>query len=199
MWVRVDDGRIVAASLSPVDEDGWSRVTEVARPDDTDEATWDAGVAVVDGVPTWTWTARPWLPEEWAQLPAERREALRWRRRRAELRDTVVTGLAALAAARQAAEADVAIAEDLRGQAQAMQASLATLQASLAAFTPAATYQQAQLGQIRSAIASVVATQATIAATLAELYGYRRGNDQVAINAHRSLEFLARVIFEVDS
>ena len=51
MWAQVDGDAVVSVSLDPPAGDGWLQVADVARPDDTDEHTWDAGVAVVDGMP----------------------------------------------------------------------------------------------------------------------------------------------------
>ena len=56
---------------------GWQPVTEVPRPADTETHTSDpAPVALVGGVPTQQWTARPWTAEELAAQAAEvQREA----------------------------------------------------------------------------------------------------------------------------
>ena len=156
-------------------------------------------VAVVDGMPVQAWTARPWTDAEWARVPAERREWLRWVRRRAELRETVVGGLAALASARAAAEGDGTNAETLRTQALALADELLTLTGQVTYFSPSATYSQAQMLQVRSALVSTLTRVTVIVQAMAELYDYRRANDEVAIIAHRSLEFLGRVLFEVDS
>lgn len=199
MWAQVDGDAIVSVSLDPPAGDGWLQVADVARPDDTDEHTWDAGVAVVDGMPVQAWTARPWTDAEWARVPAERREWLRWVRRRGELRETVVGGLAALASARAAAEGDVTNAETLRTQALALADELITLTGQVTDFSPAATYSQAQLVQVRAALVSTLTRVTVIVQAMAELYAYRRANNQDAVLAHRSLEFVARVLFEVDS
>ena len=67
MWAQVVDGQIASVSLdAPAGED-WMQVADVARPDDTDEHTWDPGVIVVDGMPVQAWTARPWTDAEWGQ------------------------------------------------------------------------------------------------------------------------------------
>lgn len=198
MWAQVAADVIVSVSLDVPAGDGWVEVADVERPADTDEQTWDVGVELVWGVPTQVWSPRPWTEAEWAQMPVERRERLQRDRLRAELRDTVLAGLEALTAAREAAESDIPIAEDLIGQAQAMEAALADLGASVAGYSPSATYQAAQLDQVKAVLAQVVATQSIIASALAELYGYRRANNEVAVIAHRSLEFLARVLLEVD-
>jgi hypothetical protein len=47
-------------------------VVEEPRPDDTAEGTWDRNPpALVAGVPTVTWTARPWTAEELAAQAAQ--------------------------------------------------------------------------------------------------------------------------------
>ena len=46
---------------------GWVPVTETPRPDDTDTVKHDGAVVLVDGVPTQTWTARPWNTAEVAE------------------------------------------------------------------------------------------------------------------------------------
>lgn len=199
MWALVTDGSIAAISLDLPAGDGWLQVAEAPRPDDTDEQTWDAGVTMVDGTPVQTWTARPWTPAEWAQVPVGVREALRWVRRRAELRATVVAGLAALESAQTAAQGDVANAETLRTQALALADELLALTGQVTAFSPAATYSQAQMLQVRTALISTLTRVTVIVQAMAELYAYRRANDEVAVLAHQSLEFLARVLFEVDS
>ena len=49
---------------------GWVPVTETPRPDDTDTTKHDESVVLVDGVPTQTWTARPWNAAEVAERAA---------------------------------------------------------------------------------------------------------------------------------
>lgn len=199
MWAQVSGDVITAVSLDVPAGEGWVEVADVERPDDTDEHTWDAGVALVGGMPVQAWTARPWTDAEWARVPAERREWLRWVRRRAELRETVVGGLAALASARAAAEGDVTNAETLRTQALALADELIALTGQVTDFSPADTYSQAQLVQVRAALVSTLTRVTVIVQAMAELYAYRRANNQDAVLAHRSLEFVARVLFEVDS
>lgn len=199
MWALVTDGSIAAISLDLPAGDGWVEVAEAPRPDDTDEQTWDAGVALVGGMPVQAWTARPWTDAEWARLPTGVRDAFRWARRRAELRETVVGGLAALASARTAAEGDVDTAETLRTQALALADELIAFTGQVVAFSPSATYDQAQMVQVRAALVSTLTRVTVIVQAMAELYAYRRANNQDAALAHRSLEFVARVLFEVDS
>ena len=57
--LRDDDGTQAAAL-------GWLPVTETPRPDDTATTTHDRAVELVAGVPTVTWTARPWTATEQA-------------------------------------------------------------------------------------------------------------------------------------
>lgn len=192
MWAQVIDGQIAGVSLDARTGDGWVEVASVGRPDDTDEQTWDAGVGLVDGLPVQTWTPRPWRAGE---VSPERLEALRLVRLRGELRETVVGGLAALEAARVAAQADIANAETLRTQALALADELIALTGQVNAFTPAATYSQAQLGQVKAALASTLTRMTVIVQAMSESYGYRKANDQVAVTAHRSIEFLARYLF----
>lgn len=45
---------------------GWFQVVETTRPADTDTATSDPSIVLVDGTPTRVWTARPWTADELA-------------------------------------------------------------------------------------------------------------------------------------
>ena len=194
MWVRVENGTIVAASA--VEESGWMPVVEQPRPDDTLTGTWESTLTLVDGVPTRSWQPRSWAPDE---LPEERREQMERDETRAELRETVVTGLAALAAARSAAEADIVIAENLRQAAASLANASTDLALTVAGLTPGTYYDPGDLIQIKTILAQVISGQAVIADGLAEMCSYRKASDQVAILANRSLEFLARSLFGVES
>ena len=52
---------------------GWLPVTDTPRPADTATTTTDYSVTLVGGVPTVTWTPRPWTP---AELDARARQAV---------------------------------------------------------------------------------------------------------------------------
>lgn len=54
-------------------------------------------------------------------------------------------------------------------------------------------------GSIAAISLDLLTRVTVIVQAMAELYAYRRANDEVAVLAHQSLEFLARVLFEVDS
>ena len=62
-WVTPPDG---SWSDEQATACGWLPMVEVARPADTDTTTHDGAVVLVAGVPTQTWTARPWTPDELA-------------------------------------------------------------------------------------------------------------------------------------
>ena len=49
---------------------GWTPVTLTPRPEDTETVKHDESVVLVDGVPTQTWTARPWNAAEIADRDA---------------------------------------------------------------------------------------------------------------------------------
>lgn len=53
---------------------GWLPVVDVAKPDDTATDTYDRSVTLVAGVPTVTWTSRPWTVEELAAQAAAANE-----------------------------------------------------------------------------------------------------------------------------
>lgn len=112
-----------------------------------------------------------------------------------EIRDTVRAGLSAIQSAREAAEADVANAETLHTQALAIADELITLTGQVSAFTPAATYSAAQLTQVKTAMVGTLTRLTIVVQAMAEGYSYRRANNQDAVIAHRSLEYLARYLF----
>ena len=92
MHAQIVDGTIVATRATPTggaweDEQwldftdpatlaawearhGWTLVVETPQPQDTDTVKHDESVVLVDGVPTQTWTARPWNAAETAERAA---------------------------------------------------------------------------------------------------------------------------------
>lgn len=62
---RWHDWRTDAPATNPADY-GWLPVAETPRPDDTATMTHDRAVELVAGVPTVTWTPRPWTATEQA-------------------------------------------------------------------------------------------------------------------------------------
>ena len=63
---RWHDWRDLATAATDPTASGWLPVTETARPADTATTTTDYSVALVAGVPTVTWTPRPWTVDELA-------------------------------------------------------------------------------------------------------------------------------------
>ncbi len=103
VWVSPPDG-IWAPELAAVC--GWLPVTETTRPADTDATTHDYSVTLVAGVPTETWTPRPWTPDELAARAEGTREQT--------LTDTLRAGIAAAVRRRQQLDAAAdALAVDL--------------------------------------------------------------------------------------
>ena len=83
---------------------GWLPVVESPRPDDTATTTHDRDVELVAGVPTVTWTARPWTAEELAaQAEQAAREADRLAVR--TILDTINANIDEARAAKAAAQA----------------------------------------------------------------------------------------------
>ena len=62
-WWDCRDATIRAAYIAAAD---WRPVTDAPAPADTGTTTHDYSIALVGGVPTVTWTARPWTVEELA-------------------------------------------------------------------------------------------------------------------------------------
>ena len=60
---RWHDWRTDTPATNPADY-GWLPVTDTPRPDDTTTTTHDRAVELVAGVPTVTWTPRPWTATE---------------------------------------------------------------------------------------------------------------------------------------
>ena len=74
-WVDFIDPDTLAAWEA---RHGWLPVVETPRPEDTETVKHDEAVVLVDGVPTQTWTARPWTQAELAAQAKEKaREAAR--------------------------------------------------------------------------------------------------------------------------
>lgn len=109
------------------------------------------------------------------------------------LRDQLASGVAAIARARDAALEDQARAEALQTQALDAKAATATQRQAVAAFTPAATYSAVQLGQVRNAIADVLARVEEIQQALADFYAYRVALDRNAVTTDDALLWLARL------
>lgn len=105
----------------------------------------------------------------------------------AELRD----GVAAIDAARIAAEGDIATAEALRSGALDLKALATTLAGQARAFVPKAVYTPGDLSTIAAAVATIADRQALIADGVAGMAAWRAGVDRNAVLTDRSLAYLA--------
>jgi hypothetical protein len=110
------------------------------------------------------------------------------------LREQLAAGVADIAAARAAAADDQVRAEALRTQALDAKAATVTQRQAVEAFAPAATYSATQLGQVRNAIADVLARVEEIQQALADFYAYRVAVDRNAVITDDALLWLARLV-----
>jgi hypothetical protein len=135
---------------------------------------------------------RPYADEEAADLRERAEEADR-EAARERLREQLAAGVANILAARTAALDDQARAEALRTQALDAKAATVTQRQAVEAFAPAATYSATQLGQVRNAIADVLARVEEIQQALADFYAYRVAVDHNAVITDDALLWLARL------
>lgn len=105
----------------------------------------------------------------------------------------LAAGITAIQAARDAASQDVAVAEGLRTTAANLKTQAETQRTQVLAFTPNATYSQAQLAAVRDAVGQVLARQALILEALAGLFAHRGAVDQNAVRTDDALLWLARL------
>lgn len=135
---------------------------------------------------------RPYTDEEAAPIVARETEA-QAETTTQRLRDQLASGVASIIAARDAAVADQTKAEGLRVEALDAAAATVTQRQAVAAFTPGAAYSAAQLGDVRDAIADVLARVEAIQGALAEFYAYRVTVDENAVLTDDALLWLARL------
>lgn len=109
----------------------------------------------------------------------------------AETLVTIRSGLEPLRQAKQASRDDIAVADDLRGQAQALTDDLQTLKGLIDGFTASQTYNPLQMNQMRNMLSQVVAAQIKVTQALTEGYAHRKTDDQTAVVANRSIEYLS--------
>lgn len=109
---------------------------------------------------------------------------------RQQLRD----GAAQLAAARDAAQADIATADSKKTQADSLSAAAATQLTQVQGFTPGATYKQSDMVAIRDALATVISRQKTEIDALSEGFGYRKAVDQNAVTTDNAIIGLAKIV-----
>lgn len=109
------------------------------------------------------------------------------------LREQLAAGIDALIAARDAADADIPVAEGLHATATAAHGQAVTQRAQVAGWTPSPAYQPGDLVAVRDQLAAVLDRQAAILTALADIYTYRAAVDRNAVTTDESLLWLARL------
>lgn len=166
---------------------GWFVVTPTARPADTDTTTTDYSVTLVGGVPTETWTTRPWTTDE---LAARARQAVA-----ATLTAQLKAGIAAIRAARDQATTDQATATGLRTQADTLSAAVTTQRTALVSWVPTSTgAARTDLQKLRDDVTAALARQKQIIDAISAFYGYRLAVDQNAVTTDNALLWLAKQV-----
>lgn len=168
-----------------------------AIPDDAwpagDRLSWDDDATLTHhDFTTDPHTQTPYTADEAAQAQARVAEAQRTAALEG-LRQQLTAGVAGIVAARAAAVEDQARAELLRTQAVAAKAATLTQRQAVAGFVPTATYSATQLGQVRNALADVLARVEEIQQALADFYAYRAQVDANAVTTDDALLWLARI------
>lgn len=132
-------------------------------------------------------------PYDVAALEADRqREA----QRETLARDTsqaLRDGIAAVEAAREQARADMAVADTLTAQADALSAAITNRLAAVAAFTPSPTYAPSDLTAVKGEIVWALKQLKTLADAQSGMFGWRRAVDQNAVLTDSSLIGLAHI------
>lgn len=114
--------------------------------------------------------------------------------RAAMLRQQLAEGVAAILAARDAADADRAQADILKTQADSLSAAIQARIAAVAAFVPGATYRQSDLVAVRDELVTLLNRQKQITDAMAGMYAYRRAVDANAVTTDNALLWLARLV-----
>lgn len=166
-------------------------------PDDAwpkgDRTTWDDDETLTHyDFTTEPYTLTPYTDEEAAEAQPRMAETQRLATRD-RLHQQLAQGVAGIVAARDAAVEDQVRAEQLHAQALAAKAATVSQRQSVAAFSPAASYSAAQLGQVRGAIVDVLARVEEIQQALADFYAYRAQVDANAVITDDALLWLARI------
>lgn len=110
------------------------------------------------------------------------------------LRAQLAEGVAAILAARDAADADRAQADNLKAQADSLSQAIQARIAAVSAFTPGATYRQSDLVAVRDELVSLLNRQKQITDAMAGMYAYRRAVDTNAVTTDNALLWLARLV-----
>jgi hypothetical protein len=158
----------------------------------------------------WDYSTDPWTAYEYDQqgavvnsrpftenevTVAQQRLALETAtQQRAALLDQLMTGVVDIQETIDQAQDDIATAEGLQTQAETIKAGATTQRTQIAAFTPAASYSQAQINAIKGQLDQLAARDEVFAQAFADGFAYRRNVDQAMVKAYRAILWLARVI-----
>lgn len=112
---------------------------------------------------------------------------------RDDLLKQLYAGVAQIESVRDSATSDQATADNLYTQAMSLKSAATTQKGQVQAFVPKTTYTQSDLTAIRDAIATVIARQETIIQAFADMYVYRKANDQSTVVTDNALLWLARL------
>ena len=135
----------------------------------------------------------PENPLDVAAVEADRQRIAESRASTLETQQAILDGIAAIQSARDAAQADVAVVDNLKAQADTLSAAITARLTTVAAFTPAATYDPAQLAAVKGEVVWLLKQLKTLTDATAEMYNWRRAVDQNAVLTDASLIGLARL------
>jgi len=99
-------------------------------------------------------------------------------------------GIEALKRAKNAAQGDVAVAEALKSQADALSSQLSTQRSQASAWTPVLSV--AGLTSIKNQIVQILNTQKLIVDAMSAMYAYRKAVDENAVTTDEALIWLAK-------
>lgn len=176
MKALIVDGavRLIGEPLPDREHEGeWVDLVDTPMPDGGEDVAYQMGWSIEGDVVVKTWTPRETTEAEVADS--------RFR-----------AGVQRIVEAREAAEADVPVAEALRVQAEATKAAALGQKGQVDAFVPGATYRASDLAAIRSMLSQILDRQAQILEAIARDAAWRKAVDRNAVITDDSLLWLAR-------
>lgn len=168
---------------------GWFPVQMPNRPADTATTTWDFSVTLVGSTPTGKWTERPKTEEEVARANENAAAA----QITADLRAAVEQ----IIDIRDMAQADIATATGKRDAAQTIADQIQAQRTQVAAWTPATTTPASAVTDftlIRNQMVTILDNQKKVADAMADVYNYRRLNDNAVVTIYNAVLWLARKV-----
>jgi hypothetical protein len=138
-------------------------------------------------------SSRPYTPQENSAADASAQKA-NLTSTEDSLMVQLSNGIAAIQAARTAANNDVAVADSLAASANSLSAQVSSRITAVAGWTPSATYSAADLNAIKSELAGILDKQKQIIDALSAFYAYRKAVDQNAVTTDDAILWLARLV-----